>query len=132
MPKSVQRCSTNMSHSSNVPSSSSSSSRSRAVSLPLACCEAMRFSPPPRRAAARLFSSCSRMSCMWVSVLFLSRRTGSGVHVLVSFEQLPRGRRGGQLALLHLFHERRQQAPHLRVVPEGVLQARVDALPHPR
>jgi hypothetical protein len=34
MPKSVQRCSTNMSHSSNVPSSSSSSMRSRAVSLP--------------------------------------------------------------------------------------------------
>ena len=64
MPKSVQRCSTNMSHSSNVPSSSSSSMRSRAVSLPLACCASMRFSPPPRRAPARFFSSCSMMSCM--------------------------------------------------------------------
>ena len=28
--------------------------RSRAVSLPLACCAAWRFSPPPARAAARL------------------------------------------------------------------------------
>ena len=47
MPKSWQRCSTNMSHSSNEPSSRRSSMRSRAVSLPLACCAAMRFSPPP-------------------------------------------------------------------------------------
>ena len=35
MPKSVQRCSTNMSNSSKEPSSSSRSMRSRAVSLPL-------------------------------------------------------------------------------------------------
>ena len=66
MPKSWLRCSTNMSHSSNVPSSSSSSMRSRAVSLPLACCAAMRFWPPPRRARARLASSCWMMSCMVV------------------------------------------------------------------
>ena len=54
MPKSWLRCSTNMSHSSNVPASSSSSMRSRAVSLPLACCASMRFSPPPRRARGAL------------------------------------------------------------------------------
>src|SRR5579885_3513051 len=64
MPKSCERCSTNMSHSSNEPGSNSSSSRSRAVSLPLACCCAMRRSPPPRRAAARFSSNRRRMSCM--------------------------------------------------------------------
>jgi hypothetical protein len=51
MPKSVQRWATNMSNSSKEPSSSSSSIRSRAVSLPLACCAAIRASPPPSRAA---------------------------------------------------------------------------------
>ena len=50
MPKSTQRCSTNMSNSSNEPLSSSSSMRSRAVSLPRLCCASMRFSPPPARA----------------------------------------------------------------------------------
>ena len=53
MPKSVQRCVTYMSNSSKQPSSSSRSSRSRAVSLPLACCASMRLAPPPRRASAR-------------------------------------------------------------------------------
>ena len=56
IPKSVQRCCTNMSNSSKLPSSSSSSMRSRAVSLPLACCASIRFCPPPSRAAARRFS----------------------------------------------------------------------------
>ena len=56
-----------MSHSSKEPGSSSSSSRSRAVSLPLACCCAMRRSPPPRRAAARFSSSWRRMSCIALS-----------------------------------------------------------------
>ena len=37
MPKSVERCSTNISHSSKVFSSRSRANRSRAVSLPLAC-----------------------------------------------------------------------------------------------
>ena len=64
MPKSAQRCSTNMSHSSNEPSSSSSSIRSRAVSLPLACWLSTRRSPPPARAAARICSSLARTSCM--------------------------------------------------------------------
>ena len=43
MPKSVQRCATNMSNSSKLPSSSNSSTRSRAVSLPFECCASMRF-----------------------------------------------------------------------------------------
>src|SRR6478672_963690 len=64
MPNWVERCSTNRSVSSNEPSSSRTSMRSRAVSLPLACWLAMRFSPPPRRAPARRCSSCSRMVFM--------------------------------------------------------------------
>ena len=59
-----ERCSTNMSNSSNEPLSSKSSMRSRAVSLPRLCWASMRFSPPPRRASSRRFSSLSRMSFM--------------------------------------------------------------------
>src|SRR6187431_3566111 len=119
MPKSVQRCSTNMSHSSKVPSSSSSSRRSRAVSLPFLCCESIRFSPPPRRAAARLLSSCSRMSCMSFSV-----------H-LQCIEQSARRRGGGERALLDFVGQLRQQGPHGRVLAEGLLQPAFDAFPHP-
>ena len=53
-----------MSHSSNEPGSSSSSMRSRAVSLPLACCASMRSAPPPSRAALRRFSSSSSIFCI--------------------------------------------------------------------
>src|SRR5271170_8345124 len=42
----------------------SSSIRSRAVSLPLACCAAIRASPPPRRARARRRSRRASMSFM--------------------------------------------------------------------
>src|SRR5216683_6062993 len=65
MPNSVERCSTNMSNSSNDPLSSSSSMRSRAVSFPRACCASMRFSPPPSLAPARRSSRVSRISFMW-------------------------------------------------------------------
>ena len=63
-PKLVQRCVTNMSSSSKLPSSRSIAIRSRAVYLPRACCFSMAFSPPPRRHSARfsiswlIFSSC--------------------------------------------------------------------------
>src|SRR3979490_2166879 len=62
MPNSTERCSTNMSNSSNEPLSSRSSMRSRAVSLPRACCASMRFSPPPSLAPARRSSRISRIS----------------------------------------------------------------------
>jgi hypothetical protein len=52
MPKSVHWCSTNMSYSSKLPSSSRTAIRSRAVSLPLAC---WRFDPPLAAAKACLF-----------------------------------------------------------------------------
>src|SRR5262245_38468122 len=64
MPNSPERCSTNMSNSSNVPLSISSSTRSRAVSLPRWCCASMRALPPPSRARARRASSLSMMSFM--------------------------------------------------------------------
>src|SRR5260370_22902530 len=64
MPQSIERCSTNMSYSSNEPGSSNASMRSRAVSLPLACCASMRRWPPPSRAAARRRSSSFSMSCI--------------------------------------------------------------------
>src|ERR1043165_9228403 len=67
MPKSIERCSTNMSYSSNEPGSSSASMRSRAVSLPLACCASTRRWPPPWRAAARRRSSSSNMCCIQCS-----------------------------------------------------------------
>src|SRR5215475_132969 len=60
MPKSVQRWVTNLSISTKVPGSKSSSSRSRAVSFPPRCWRSIRSSPPPRR--ARSFSSSSRLS----------------------------------------------------------------------
>src|SRR6202171_3260931 len=62
MPNSVERCSTNMSNSSNEPLSSRADLRSRAVSLPRACCASMRFSPPPSLAPARRSSRVSRIS----------------------------------------------------------------------
>ena len=58
-PKSVERCSTNLSISTKVPGSSSSSMRSRAVSRPLACWRWMRSVPPP--SSARAFNSSSRL-----------------------------------------------------------------------
>src|SRR6056297_293067 len=64
IPKSVQRWVTNMSYSSKLPSSSNSSTRSRAVSLPRACCASMRFCPPPMRASARRVSNSCRISFM--------------------------------------------------------------------
>ncbi|MNT49916.1 hypothetical protein D3C72_1867960 [compost metagenome] len=64
MPKSVARWVTNMSYSSKLPGSSSTSSRSRAVSLPLPCCASMRRCPPPSRAWARLSSSSAMIFCM--------------------------------------------------------------------
>ena len=73
MPNSVERCSTNMSNSSNEPLSSRSSMRSRAVSLPRACCASMRFSPPPSLAPARRSSRVSRMSFICSRPSFASR-----------------------------------------------------------
>src|SRR5687768_9472313 len=82
MPKSTQLCSTYMSYSSKLPGSSSTVSRSRAVSLPLACCAAIRFSPPPSRACSRRFSSSSIVVAMAapLSVAARSLASGAGLH----------------------------------------------------
>src|SRR6478752_4145055 len=65
MPNSTERCWTNMSNSSKEPLSSSSSIRSRAVSLPRACCASIRFSPPPSLALARRSARMSKISFIY-------------------------------------------------------------------
>ena len=89
MPNSVDRCSTNMSNSSKLPLSSRSSIRSRAVSLPRACCAAMRFSPPPSLAPARRASRVSRMSFM---SSFPARFSPFVLTGLLTLGNAPRGR----------------------------------------
>ncbi len=61
-PKSVARCVTKRSSSTNVPGSSSTSRRSRAVILPFSCCVWMRSVPPPSSDSARLCWSSSSFS----------------------------------------------------------------------
>ncbi len=60
-PKSLARWVTSASSSAKVFSSKSRSTRSRAVSLPRACCCSIRRSPPPRSASAR---SCANRACL--------------------------------------------------------------------
>src|SRR5271154_3283503 len=63
IPKSLQRCVTSLSVSSNVPSSSRKSTRSRADILPSLCWRSRRCAPPPswasrsRRLSSAIFSS---------------------------------------------------------------------------
>src|SRR5437660_1208203 len=59
MPKSRQRCVTNLSTSSNESLSRRSETRSRAVSLPSAFCRSWRCLPPPSSAARFIAISCS-------------------------------------------------------------------------
>src|SRR6266567_8258707 len=61
-PKSVERCVTNRSSSTNVPGSSSAASRSRAVILPFSCWVAIRSAPPPSSASARFCCRSSNFS----------------------------------------------------------------------
>ena len=64
MSKVVQRCSTNMSSSTNEPGSNSRSSRSRAVSLPASCCFCTRSGPPAAKTVRCFSSSCAINSSM--------------------------------------------------------------------
>src|ERR1700686_2161818 len=52
IPNSSERCATNLSSSSNVPSSRSNATRSRAVSFPALCSRSRRSAPPPASASA--------------------------------------------------------------------------------
>src|SRR5215470_13793546 len=64
IPKSAQWWRTNLSSSSNVPSSSSTWMRSRAVNFPALCSRSRRSAPPPASASAvRRRNSSSRLSC---------------------------------------------------------------------
>ena len=103
MPNSVERCSTNMSNSSNEPLSSNSSMRSRAVSLPRACCASMRFSPPPSLAPARRSSRVSRMSFICFRPHYLDCDSPAGSNTAFSepetaFRHLVPPCRGGDIS----------------------------------
>src|SRR6266403_1045152 len=69
MPKSTQRCRTNLSSSSKVPSSNKRWMRSRAVSLPALCSRSRRSAPPPASASSEIRRSSS----------LRSRRLSSGI-----------------------------------------------------
>ena len=73
MPKSEQSWATSRSSSSNVPSSRSRSSRSRAESLPASCCRLARSGPPPSRAAALRRSSSACLSASFMCAIKVSR-----------------------------------------------------------
>ena len=75
MPKVTVRLRRNSPISWKLPSSIRASMRSRAVSLPCACCFSMRFSPPPARVVTR-FSSSSSTRC-FISLLFAISLTPS-------------------------------------------------------
>ena len=66
MPKLRPRCVLNISNSSNEPGSSNMSMRSRAVRRPCAWCLSIRSCPPPRRASACFFRSCSSFFCVFM------------------------------------------------------------------
>ena len=68
IPKSSERCATNLSSSSNVPSSRSSATRSRAVSLPALCSRSRRSAPPPASASALRRRSSANESLDFVSL----------------------------------------------------------------
>src|SRR5229473_3901762 len=65
IPKSTQRCRTNLSSSSKLPSSRRRWMRSRAVSLPALCSRSRRSGPPPASASSEMRrSSCIRSRCL--------------------------------------------------------------------
>src|ERR1035437_2700437 len=64
IPNNVVRCWASIPLSSKLSGSTSSATRSRAVSLPAACCLAWRFSPPPAMTSSRRVRSSTIRSCM--------------------------------------------------------------------
>ena len=72
MPKWVVRCLANIPVSKNVSSSTSRLMRSRAVSLPLACCFSILSSPPPNSTLWRASANCSRRCSMVGSLAMIS------------------------------------------------------------
>src|SRR5258708_1108769 len=65
IPKSTQRCRTNLSSSSKLPSSRSRWMRSRAVSLPVLCSRSRRSGPPPASASSEIRpTSSTRSRCL--------------------------------------------------------------------
>src|SRR5690349_18895026 len=102
MPKSAQRCVTNLSSSTNEPSSRSASMRSRAVSLPASCCFAMRALPPASAAFASMDSRRAMGSCLLTCAAYssgVSNVKGSALASRVLWVQLGHGEAGMQRLL---------------------------------
>src|SRR5580692_2606715 len=85
-PKSTERCRTNLSSSSNVPSSSNKSIRSRAESFPALCSRSLRSAPPPASASADILRNCSTRSAFaedcHVTLVFSAKRSSVGWFIL--------------------------------------------------
>src|ERR1700733_5277336 len=90
IPNSSERCITNLSSSSNVPSSRSRSIRSRAVSFPALCSRSRRSGPPPASASAlRRRRSSIRSLCFAAAAEaeeFSLDKRGSGINVFFVME----------------------------------------------
>src|SRR5579863_2779421 len=82
-PKSVERCVTKRSSSVKLPSSSSTSRRSRADSFPLACWASRRAAPPPCSASARRASKRRSFSRMDIDALKLVTADSRGQLLLL-------------------------------------------------
>src|SRR5919201_7128039 len=95
MPKSEQRCVTSLSVSSNVPSSSRNSIRSRADILPSLCCLSRRVAPPPSSASeSRRLSSASFFSSFMAGNYSGERVSPLALHLAFSSWHLAEGHRG--------------------------------------
>src|SRR3954469_12553361 len=111
IPKSAQRCVTNLSSSTNEPSSSSAEIRSRAVSLPASCCLAMRASPPATAALASISSRRAIGSWAFMTAGAYSRGVanvkGSALTSRILWVELNQGAKGMERL-------RHQSSPDLR------------------
>src|SRR6266852_8820402 len=78
IPKSTQRCRTNLSSSSKLPSSRRRWMRSRAVSLPVLCSRSRRSGPPPASASSEMQRSSSMRSRCLASGIKLGLGSDNG------------------------------------------------------
>src|SRR5665647_2381001 len=73
IPNNVVRCLASIPNSSKLSGSTSSAIRSRAFSLPAACCLACRFSPPPAMTSSRRVRSSVIRSCIVMGIVRVGR-----------------------------------------------------------
>src|SRR3954469_17898480 len=106
-PKSLDRCVTKASSSTNESGSSSKVTRSRAVNFPAACCRATRSSPPPSAASARIASRRASRSSFVVTTTSCRRSRVS----LRKDEATAMGMSAAMITALHSASVRRRERP---------------------